>query len=72
MKNFKMQFNNLHHFSKVIIKWGTILATILLILAFFSPIYGIKMCEISVYLFAESIISALLMDVIDKRINFQK
>lgn len=69
MKNFKILSEKMHAAAKIVLKWGTVFATILLIFAFFSSAYGIMMCEVSVYLFAESVISALLMDVIDKRIH---
>ena len=69
MKKLKTQAEKIHPAAKVILKIGTILATILLICAFFSESYGIMMCQVSVYLFAESVISALLIDIIDKRRN---
>ncbi|MBE7039509.1 MAG: hypothetical protein E7398_02130 [Ruminococcaceae bacterium] len=67
MKNFRQIAKEIHPFAKTLLKCGTIFATILLILAFFSETYGIDMCTMSVYLFAQSIISSLLLDVLDKR-----
>ena len=67
MKGFKAIAEKIHPSAKIIMKYGTILATFLLIFAFFSKSYGIMMCQTSVFIFAESIISALLIDVIDKR-----
>ena len=69
MKSFKVIAKNIHPSSKLILKYGTIFAMLLLIFAFLSKTYGIMMCKTSVFLFAESIISALLFDVIDKRRN---
>lgn len=67
MKKLKAQAEKIHPYAKILLKYGTVLAILLLICAFFTEEYGIMMCEVSVYLFAESVISALLMDVIDKR-----
>ena len=69
MKKFRLIAEKIHPAAKILLKYGTILAIILLSLAFFSETYGILMCTVSVYLFAQSIISSLLMDVIDKRRN---
>lgn len=67
MKKFKTIKEEIHPCAKILLRWGPALATFLLIFAFFSASYGIMICQTSVYLFAESIISALLIDVIDKR-----
>ncbi|MBE7027732.1 MAG: hypothetical protein E7407_01685 [Ruminococcaceae bacterium] len=67
MKSFKSIAEEIHPFAKILLKCGTVFATVLLLLAFFSETYGIDMCTMSVYLFAQSIISSLLMDVFDKR-----
>ena len=67
MKSFKTAAKKIHPSAKLILKYGTILALIVLIFAFFSKTYGIMMCKTSVFLFAESVISALLIDVISKR-----
>jgi len=67
MKSFKAIAEKIHPSAKIIMKYGTMLATLLLIFAFFSKTYGIMMCQTSVFLFAESIISSLLIDVISKR-----
>ena len=67
MKSFKTAAENIHPSAKIIMRYGIMLALFLLIFAFFSKTYGIMMCKTSVFLFAESIISALLIDVISKR-----
>lgn len=67
MKKFRTIAEEIHPAAKILLKYGTIFATILLFLAFFSKTYGIEMCSVSVYLFAQSVVSSLLLDVIDKR-----
>ncbi len=69
MKNLKTQIKNMCPASKLILKAGTLFATLLLLLAFFSFDYGIMMCSVSVYLFSESVVAGLLFDVISKRMN---
>lgn len=67
MKKFRTTANNINRHSALLLKYGTMLSTLLLIFAFFSDKYGIDMCTVSVYMFAEVVISALLFDVISKR-----
>lgn len=67
MKKTNASANKINYVSALILKYGTIIATIVLILAFFSDKYGIDMCTVSVYMFAEAVISALLFDVIARR-----
>lgn len=67
MKNLKSTLKDTHFLTKFIVKFGTIIATLLLICAFFVDSLASDMCVISVYLFSESIILGLLIDVIDKR-----
>lgn len=67
MKKFKLIAEEIHPAAKIILKYGTIFASLLLLFAFFSENYSIDICTVSVYLFAQTIISSLLIDVIDKR-----
>lgn len=67
-------FKDMHWSSKLLIKYGTIIALILL-LSGFLPARGsflaISMCETAVYFFSISVISGFLFDVIAMRMGLR-